>query len=183
MRPMVPIILGVAFALLQACATAPAGTAGASSAVGASASATLLDSSGAGRGTATVTQNGGDLRLVVHAIGLTPGVHGIHVHAVGQCTPPDFTSAGPHWNPTGAVHGKDAPGGPHHGDLPNLSAGADGSAHLEATISAAQLSGGATPLLDADGAAIVIHASVDDYRTDPSGNSGGRIACGVLAAR
>lgn len=141
--------------------------------------ASLVDGSNVGKGTATVTLSGGQLRLVVDAVGLAPGAHGLHVHTTGQCTPPDFASAGPHWNPTGAVHGAQAPGGPHGGDLPNLIAGTDGRGRVEATIGTGSMSA----LLDSDGAAVVLHANADDYRTDPSGNSGGRIACGVLVAR
>lgn len=105
----------------------------------------------------------------------------VSIYTIGRCDTPGFTSAGPHWNPTGKMHGRDAPNGPHMGDLPNLIAGTDGNGRLEATIPGARLEGGATPLLDADGAAIVIHATADDCRTDPSGNSGARIACGAFS--
>jgi Cu-Zn family superoxide dismutase len=108
------------------------------------------------------------------------GTYAAHVHTVGACTAPDFTSAGPHWNPTGAQHGRNNPAGMHKGDLPNLSVGTDGRGSLEFLIAGAALRGGAAPLLDADGAAVVIHAQADDYRTDPAGNAGARIACGVL---
>jgi Cu-Zn family superoxide dismutase len=156
----------------------PAGSA--SDTASATASAALLDPSGGSKGRATVSQIAEGVRLSVDATGLTPGAHGLHIHTVGRCDPPDFTSAGPHWNPTGKMHGHDAPNGQHMGDLPNLIAGTDGSGRVEATIPGARLSGEAMPLLDGDGAAIVIHANADDYRTDPSGNSGGRIACGVF---
>ena len=92
-----------------------------------------------------------------------------------------FTTAGPHWNPGNRQHGKDHPAGMHKGDLPNLLVGADGNGSFELTIANASLAGGAgDPLHDSDGAAIVIHAAPDDFRTDPSGNSGARIACGVF---
>ncbi|WP_156678855.1 superoxide dismutase family protein [Sphingomonas profundi] len=145
------------------------------------ASATLTNEAGMVMGTATFTPVKDGVRLVVEGKGLTPGAHGLHIHTVGRCEAPGFTSAGPHWNPTNMKHGKDAPGGPHMGDVPNLIAGADGTGRLEATLPGT-LTGGATPLIDADGAAIVIHAAADDYTTDPSGNSGGRIACGVINA-
>jgi Cu-Zn family superoxide dismutase len=115
----------------------------------------------------------------VHGVlqGLPPGTHALHVHAVGQCEPP-FTSAGPHFNPTNVPHGRATPQGGHAGDLPNIEVGPDrrvvvdvaGQARLE----------GANSLFDADGAAIVVHAAADDERTDPAGNAGARIACGVI---
>ncbi len=112
---------------------------------------------------------------------MSPGSYGAHLHAVGRCDPPGFESAGPHWNPTGQKHGKDNPAGMHKGDLPNLLVGTDGRGSFEYTIPNAGLSGMLpNRLIDGDGAAVVIHASADDYRTDPSGNSGARIACGVL---
>lgn len=149
-------------------------------AAAASARAALVDATGASKGSATVSETANGVRLVIEASGLAPGAHGLHLHTIGRCDVPDFKSAGAHWNPMTKVHGRDAPGGPHMGDLPNLIAGTDGSGRLEATIPGAKLAAGAMPLLDADGAAIVIHAAADDYRTDPSGNSGARVACGVF---
>jgi Cu-Zn family superoxide dismutase len=145
------------------------------------ATATLTSAAGVVMGTAKLMPMGDGIHLVVDAQGGTPGVHGIHIHTVGRCEAPDFTSAGPHWNPTNMKHGTNAPMGPHMGDLPNITIGADGTGHLD-TMVKGSLSGGATALLDADGAAVVIHATADDYMTDPSGNSGGRIACGVINA-
>ncbi|TVV69996.1 superoxide dismutase family protein [Sphingomonas solaris] len=145
------------------------------------ATATLTGPTGTVLGNATLTPVRNGIRLVVEGTGLTPGAHGVHIHAVGRCEAPDFTSAGPHWNPTGMKHGKDAPGGPHMGDVPNMMVGADGTGKLEATMPGT-ITGGASPLLDADGAAVVIHAAADDYKTDPSGNSGGRVACGAVTA-
>ena len=107
---------------------------------------------------------------------MPPGTHGAHVHTVGRCDPPAFETAGSHWNPTTMKHGTMNPQGPHQGDLPNLVVDGGGRGTIGATIPGATLAS----LLDADGAAVVIHASADDLRTDPSGNSGGRIACGVL---
>lgn len=113
--------------------------------------------------------------------GLRPGSYAVHLHQTGRCEAPDFASAGPHWNPSGRQHGRLNPRGPHLGDLPNLRVRPNGSGRLDLTLSLpAQASAGANPLLDADGTAIVIHAAADDERTDPSGNSGARIACGVL---
>lgn len=145
-----------------------------------SATADLRDPFGRSMGTATITQVGEGLRLTIEGTNLSPGAHGFHIHQTGVCAPPDFASAGPHWNPTNRQHGKDNPAGMHHGDLPNLLIGADGRGSLEYTIPVARLSGVRGALLDADGASLVIHAAADDYRTDPSGNSGVRIVCGVF---
>ena len=129
---------------------------------------------------AVVTQGGDSLRVEVEAAGLAPGAYGAHLHAAGRCDPPTFESAGPHWNPHGREHGRDNPRGQHLGDLPNLLVGADGQGRFEFTLNGAWLASGNGRLLDADGASLVIHARPDDYRTDPSGNSGARLACGVL---
>lgn len=143
--------------------------------------ADLRDSQGRVRARATAETSGDSLRVRVEALGMSPGSYGAHLHAVGRCDPPGFESAGPHWNPTGQKHGKDNPAGMHKGDLPNLLVGTDGRGSFEYTIPNAGLSGMLpNRLIDGDGAAVVIHASADDYRTDPSGNSGARIACGVL---
>jgi superoxide dismutase, Cu-Zn family len=119
------------------------------------------------------------IEVRVQAAGLAPGHYGVHLHAVGRCEGPGFESAGPHWNPTGRQHGKLNPQGPHLGDLDNLDVDESGAGRLEFRIAGTPISG-PQGLLDADGAAVVIHANADDYRTDPSGNSGARIACGVL---
>lgn len=129
---------------------------------------------------AVAVEAGGRLRVRVEAAGLAPGSYGAHIHAVGRCDPPDFDSAGPHWNPTQRRHGSQNPQGQHLGDLPNLLVGANGEGSFELGIAGGELSGGSLALLDGDGAALVIHAGPDDYRTDPSGNSGARIACGVF---
>jgi Cu-Zn family superoxide dismutase len=105
------------------------------------------------------------------------------VHAVGRCDPPDFASAGPHWNPAARKHGMNNPAGPHAGDLPNVEVAANGVLGTTVTLPGATLVGGggaAGSLIDADGAALVLHGQADDYVTDPSGNSGPRIACAVL---
>lgn len=151
--------------------TAAVSTSGDSAATG-GATAALLDAQG--RQVATVTLRGADLE--VHASAVAPGEHGVHVHSVGRCDAPAFESAGDHLNPAGAQHGLDNPAGPHMGDLPNLTVGADSSGHLMASATLADSS-----VFDADGSAVVIHADADDQRTDPSGNSGDRIACGVLS--
>jgi len=142
--------------------------------------AQLVGADGSPRGTVSVVQVHGGVSVSVQAEGLPPGVHGAHVHAVGRCDAPTFASAGPHWNPTGRQHGRLNPAGAHMGDMPNITIGADGRGTLEHEIPSAWVRRGTTPMLDADGAAFVIHAKADDHRTDPSGNSGDRIACAVL---
>ena len=142
--------------------------------------AELRNAGGQTVATATLTQVGGALRVVIEARGLPPGVKGVHVHAVGKCDPSDFTSAGSHFNPQGKQHGALNPQGPHAGDLPNLTIGADGKGRLESTTQLLTLASGPTSVFDADGSAIVIHAAPDDFKTDPTGNSGARIACGVI---
>lgn len=145
------------------------------------ADAQLRDSSGRVVASASASEVGDALRVRVEASGLGAGVYAVHLHSIGRCDPPGFESAGPHWNPTNREHGRENPRGQHLGDLPNLLVGTDGRGSLEFTIPGASLGSGARALLDADGAAIVAHARPDDYRTDPSGNSGARIACGVLS--
>jgi len=168
-------------AIASGCAAASSETATASEAAAPVARAKLLAGDGTSRGDAVVTQATDGLHVLVRAQGLTPGMHAVHIHGTGVCTPPDFASAGGHWNPTGHKHGKDNPAGMHMGDMPNMIAGADGSGEMEYVIAGATIHGGATPLLDADGAAIVIHAQADDNKTDPAGNAGGRVACGILS--
>lgn len=112
--------------------------------------------------------------------GAAPGEHGIHFHQFGACTP-DFTAVGEHFNPTTMQHGLDNPEGPHAGDLPNMTLDDAGSGSYSATTMFVALSG-PNMLLDADGSALIIHANPDDQVTDPSGNSGDRIVCGVIVA-
>ena len=114
--------------------------------------------------------------------GLPPGTHGIHIHEKGACEP-DFEAAGGHFNPTGAAHGILDEDGPHVGDLPNIHVPENGELTIEFFAPLLTLSAGTEQaLLDQDGAAVVIHSGADDYKTDPSGNSGDRIACGVIEA-
>jgi Cu-Zn family superoxide dismutase len=143
--------------------------------------ADLRDAQGRVRARATAETSGDSLRVRVEAVGMSAGAYGAHIHTTGRCDPPSFTTAGPHWNPTDQKHGKDNPAGMHKGDLPNLLVGTDGRGSFEYTIPNAGLSGMLpNRVIDADGAAVVIHEKPDDFRTDPSGNSGARIACGVL---
>lgn len=137
----------------------------------------LVNSAGQPIGSVTPAQTSGGVTLAVVASGLPHGLHGIHVHANGRCDPPGFESAGAHWNPAQHKHGLQNPQGPHAGDLPNISVASNGVARETLVLGGISLA----TLADADGSALVIHAVADDYMTDPSGNSGARIACAVLA--
>lgn len=142
----------------------------------------LIDASGQTIGDVRVWQTTGGVTFRVDASGLPHGVHGIHVHTVGRCDPPDFQTAGAHWNPAARKHGFNNPAGPHAGDMRNVTVAANGVLGETVTLSGASLTAtdGPEALLDADGAALVLHAAADDYVTDPSGNSGARIACAVI---
>ena len=142
-------------------------------------SGTFNLSNGLPAGTARLTGNGDTVSLTVALVGLAPGQHGFHLHTTGDCTRPDFTSAGGHLNPGGRGHGIDDADGAHLGDLPNLAVAANGTA--AATF---PLRGSRTELMsvlfDADGTAVVVHADPDDGSSEPAGNAGARIACAVL---
>jgi Cu-Zn family superoxide dismutase len=138
------------------------------------ASAALVDTSGTEVGTVRLVQSAnGALHVNVKVSGLTEGEHGIHIHAVGACTP-DFAAAGGHHNPLGVAHGG------HAGDLPNLVVNGAGQGTLNATTDRASLDTRAISVFDANGAAVVVHALPDDFVGQPAGNSGARIACGVI---
>ena len=145
------------------------------------ATATLMAADGTQKGTAKLVETPEGLHVWISVTGLPEGLHGAHVHMIGACTAPDFASAGGHWNPTMRQHGMENPQGTHMGDMPNLTVGPDGAGKLDYVIKGGLLAAGANPLLDADGAAVVIHAKPDDMKSDPAGNAGGRVACGVLA--
>lgn len=162
---------------LAACSTSQMGdTAGATDTR--TATATLRTAANADVGTVTASETGDGVRIMIDARAMPAGPHGAHVHTTGRCDAPGFESAGGHWNPTSRQHGTANPAGPHAGDAPNLLIGTDGTGSLSITLPGGTMAG----LLDGDGSAFMIHAGADDYRTDPSGNSGGRIACGVFTA-
>lgn len=144
------------------------------------ATAELKNTKGDVVGVAAFWEDEGSVRVFADVRGIAPGQHGIHLHAVGKCEPPDFTSAAGHFNPEGKKHGLLSPQGPHAGDLPNLDVAADGTGQLNYLVRGVTLGSGPGSLFDADGTAVVIHAGPDDYKTDPAGNSGARIACGVI---
>lgn len=143
------------------------------------ATATLRQANGLPAGTAILTAAGEKVTLSLALAGLPAGQKGMHLHMVGRCDAPDFASAGGHLNPGGRQHGTANPSGSHLGDLPNVVIDSNGAAAMSAQLPGTRAELEAA-LFDADGTAIVVHAGPDDYRTDPSGNSGARIACGVL---
>jgi len=144
--------------------------------------ADLVDGEGNAKGKAVLTQQEDGIHVDLKVSGLPSGVHAAHIHSVGACTAPDFKSAGGHWNPEMKQHGRENPMGAHMGDMPNMTVSDDGAGTLETVVEGATLTDGKDALFDADGAAIVIHAIADDNKSDPSGNAGGRIACGVIKA-
>lgn len=147
------------------------------------ASADFVDGQGRPAGSAALIETGAGLLIQVEMQNLPPGLHGFHLHETGRCDPPDFKSAGGHYNPTGQKHGFLGAGGSHAGDLPNLSVDADGKARVDMLVKSATLGGGPSSLFPANGTALVVHAGPDDYKTDPAGASGDRIACGVIRRR
>ena len=171
MRNVAVILCGI---VLAGCAT------GGGAGSGHGAVAELRSGDGKTHGTATFDEAGGKVRIVVDATGLSPGKHGIHIHAIGLCQDPAFMSAGGHFNPTVKKHGLESPEGAHAGDLPNLEADKDGKAHNDVTTDRVTLAAGNLSVFHADGTALVIHEREDDQKTDPAGNSGGRTLCGVI---
>ncbi|MBI4240824.1 MAG: superoxide dismutase family protein [Candidatus Rokubacteria bacterium] len=159
--------------MVGACATLQYGTP--------QATVELKNAKGDAVGTASFWEDASGVRIIAQVRGIPAGKHGIHIHAVGKCDPPDFMTAGGHFNPGGKKHGLKNPAGPHAGDLPNLEVAADGTGRLEYVTRLVTLASGPTSLFDADGSALVVHASPDDDVTDPTGNSGGRIACGIVS--
>lgn len=167
-------------ALMGAVALSAAAPAGAASEPAVPlATAAFVHADGTAAGTARIVTKGDHAMIVVELTGIPAGPHGLHLHTIGQCDGPGFATAGGHLNPLGKQHGMDNPAGSHLGDLPNLTADAAGK------VSGVIHFGGdpkalVAALFDADGSALVLHAAADDYKTDPSGTSGARIACGVL---
>jgi len=173
------VAFGFLLSFAVACASAPAPASRV-----AEAGAAITDENGAPRGSAQMWQ---DANSVVHVDvqlrDLPAGTHGIHFHAVGRCDgrgSTAFASAGTHYNPLGRQHGMDNPRGPHAGDAPNFTIDADGVGRARFTTDRVSLTSGSTSLFDADGSSIVVHSTADDQISQPAGNSGARIACGVV---
>jgi Cu-Zn family superoxide dismutase len=144
-------------------------------------SADIHDATGATVGHVSVKQEAKGVTFTIAVKGLPPGLHGVHIHSVGKCDGPDFKSAGGHFAYPGQQHGLDNPKGPHLGDMPNLNVKADGTGSLKFHTDIVTLATGDNSLLKTDGSALIIHAGQDDQKTDPSGNSGNRVACAVLS--
>ena len=145
------------------------------------ATAEIKDGKGQNVGQAKFKAGGGGVEMSVTVMDLSPGVHAIHIHTAGQCDAPDFKTAGGHFNPANKKHGLENPDGHHAGDLPNLTVGANGKATFKTVITGVTLAGnGATSLFQAGGTSVVIHEKADDMKTDPAGNAGARIACGLI---
>jgi len=178
-RSLVAAWAGLALLVMVSAGTAANGAA--------HAGGTFIDATGQAIGWVRLVEDGtGRVHVNVHVAGLTPGLHGIHIHAIGACSP-TFAAAGGHYNPLGHQHGLDNPNGAHAGDLPNLIVNAEGVAHLNATTDRVTISPGPTTLFDstplAVGSAFIIHANEDDQVTDATnGNSGARVACAVIEA-
>ena len=146
--------------------------------------APIMNTAGKKIGEVTLVQETEGVMINVQAKDLPPGIHGIHIHETGVCKAPEFTSAGAHFNPTGAEHGFDNPKGFHLGDLPNIEVDKDGKTSMKLTTSEITLKKGQeNSILDKDGSAIVIHEKADDYKTDPAGDSGARIACAAIKGK
>ena len=143
------------------------------------ANAVLKDPDGKEIGTATLVTTPGGTLITLELTAAPPGAHGFHIHTTGKCEPPKFESAGGHFNPDESKHGFLNPEGPHAGDMPNIHVPENGKLTVEVLNTLVSV-GGENALLDEDGAALVLHADPDDYKSDPAGHAGGRIACGVI---
>ncbi len=171
LRKILAVGLGLALSLALGCGQSPPATA----------KATLVNTQGQKVGEATLAQTPEGVKIVMQVENLPPGEHAFHIHEKGVCATPEFATAGGHFNPFGKHHGMNNPAGPHAGDLPNITVGPDGKGKVETVAKLVTLKEGEkNSLFQPGGTSLVIHAAADDYMTDPAGNAGPRIACGVI---
>jgi Cu-Zn family superoxide dismutase len=175
------LLLGIGYSSAGAQTASPTPALPASPNSQANAMAELIGSDGSPKGKATFLETPNGVLIQLRLEQIAAGEHAIHIHEMGQCQPPNFQSAGSHYNPSNAPHGLLLENGPHAGDLPNIFAQENGTVQADILTNQVTFSGGPNSLFKDGGTALVVHAKGDDYQTNPAGASGDRIACGVIA--
>ena len=142
--------------------------------------ADIKNAQGKSVGTVFLRETKDGVLMTVNVNGLPEGLHAVHVHSAGKCEGPAFTSAGPHFNPMNKQHGLKNPAGPHAGDLPDMYVEKNGAGRYEVLVDSITLGSGERSIFDTDGSSVIVHVTADDNMTDPTGNSGDRVACGMI---